>query len=299
MTRESIYVIGPTGVLTHKTPCCLRTDSWNDYIAFVIDSETALTTGNYRNGNRFLRAAIWCLFAHIEGVVNAIYARKTIPAVFSGDRLCDRTRNIDAEAKKHGHVPYVSFRFEKHLRDLIAHPGINVAFSDRRTFPRTLDQDSVSDHLDIATLKRLGGRISPWLDAICTNLGVSRFTDAKARSKEAGEFLCKEAANTTRETKDSDYALMLKVSEEPPIADNLPIKWPDDSFILAGYEPSCSQCVCPITESDHVRGHISRVDDAVVVIRSVAHCRPCDFWNASHVRIRSDENGQVMELLEW
>jgi hypothetical protein len=174
-----------------------------------------------------------------------------------------------------------------------------VAFSDRNTPPRTLDQDSVLDHLDIATLKRLGGRISPWLDAVCTNLGVSRFTDAKARSKEAAEFLRKEAANTTRETKDSDYALMLEVWDEPPIANNLPIKWPNDSFTLAGYEPSCSQCGCSIRESDHVRGRISRVDDGVVVIRSVAYCRSCDFWNANHVRIRSDENGQVMELLDW
>ena len=121
MTREFIYVISPTGALTFKA-YCLRTDSWHDYLDFVSDAEGAVAIDDYRNANRYLRAAIGCLFAHAEGVVNAIYAAKAIPAVYPGDRLCDRTRNIGAEAKKYGRVPYVKFRLAKHLRDLIAHP---------------------------------------------------------------------------------------------------------------------------------------------------------------------------------
>jgi len=51
---------------------CLRTDSWHDYLAFAIDAEHAVAAGDLRNGNRFLRAALTCLFSHIEGVVREI-----------------------------------------------------------------------------------------------------------------------------------------------------------------------------------------------------------------------------------
>lgn len=163
---------------------CLRTDSWHDYKAFIADAEQARLASDFRNGNRFLRAALTCLFSHIEGVVREIDAQKTIPRVHPGNRLCDLTRNVGHEAKKFGHMPFASFRLEKHLRDLIAHPGITIAFSDGRTAVKDLDQTSVFEHLDTQTLKQLEARISPWLDAVCKNLKVPRFTDTKRQCEE-------------------------------------------------------------------------------------------------------------------
>ena len=163
---------------------CLRTDSWYDYKAFVDDAKQAVLAGEFRKGNRFLRAALTCLFSHIEGVVREIDALKTIPKVHRGNRLCDLTRNVGHEAKKSGHVPFAIFRLEKHLRDLIAHPGITIAFSDGHKAEEDLDQTSVFEHLDIQTLKQLETRISPWLDAVCRNLKVPRFTDTKQQCEE-------------------------------------------------------------------------------------------------------------------
>ena len=106
-----------------------------------------------------------------------------------GERLCNLTRNIGHEARKFGRVPFVSFRLEKHLRDLIAHPGITIAFSDGGSEETTLDQSSVFERLDGETLRSLEAQITPWLDAVCRNLGVSRLTDTKRQSQQAAALL--------------------------------------------------------------------------------------------------------------
>jgi len=56
-----------------KLACfCLKTDSWLDYLAFKEDAKHALANGDIRAYCRFLRAALVCLFAHTEGVVNPL-----------------------------------------------------------------------------------------------------------------------------------------------------------------------------------------------------------------------------------
>lgn len=154
---------------------CLRTDSWQDYLAFVSDAETAIRDGDLRTGNRYLRAALTCLFAHLEGVVNAVTDKCEISGLQKFDSLCNRTRKIGNEAKKLGSLPYLNFKLEKVLRDLIAHPGIEKAFGDE-----TLDQEMVFERLDLETIRQLGNIVGNWLDAVCKNLGVDRFTDTKA-----------------------------------------------------------------------------------------------------------------------
>jgi hypothetical protein len=188
MEKKLTFLIETDGSVTFPA-YCLKTDSWDDYRAFMEDAEAATQNGNTRQANRFLRAALTCLFSHVEGVVNDIYSQRTIPEHYSGGRLCDRTRNIGREAGKYGRIPFINFRIEKHLRDLIAHPGISIAFSNRDAEPETLDQDAVFDKLSLDTLRKLESRIAPWLDAVCVALKVERLTDFEKRGEEAMQFL--------------------------------------------------------------------------------------------------------------
>ncbi len=67
---------------------CLKTDAWNDYLALMRDAEAASKDGRVRDMNRFLRAAITCLFSHVEGVVNDIVEQKSI--VGKRQSLCEK-----------------------------------------------------------------------------------------------------------------------------------------------------------------------------------------------------------------
>ena len=183
MKKEIRIKIGTDGNVSMAS-YCLRTDFWHDYLAFVQDTETSVANGDIRTSNRYLRAALTCLFAHLEGVTKAIEDRCTIPVVYDKGRLCDRTLNIGLEARKYGQLPRINFRFGKHLRDLIAHPGIEKFFEGD-----TLDQGSVFEKLDVSTLRALQAQISPWLDAVCRNLGVERLTDTKAQAEEDAMLL--------------------------------------------------------------------------------------------------------------
>ena len=156
---------------------CLKTDSWNDYLAFVNDAEAASKQGRFRDVNRFLRAALTCLFSHVEGVVNDIFEQKSIPG--NRQSLCEKALAIASVARRYAAIPFVNFRLEKQMRDLVAHPGITKAFSDPSSKKTRLDQNEVFERLSIDTLRGLEQRISPWLDAVCSALKVDRYTDTK------------------------------------------------------------------------------------------------------------------------
>src|SRR5712691_7251385 len=87
---------------------CLKTNSWHDYLAFKEDAKQAISREDHRNAKRFLRAALTCLFSHLEAVVNDIEENRKIPVVYPGTRLCDRTRNISQEAKRHRKISYLN-----------------------------------------------------------------------------------------------------------------------------------------------------------------------------------------------
>jgi hypothetical protein len=160
--------------VTEIAAYCLTTDSWQDYLAFREEARTAIDTGDQRSANRYLRAALHCVFAHLEGVIGKIEKECEIETVYGKGRLCDRTRNVDRQAKKRGFVPHINFRFEKHMRDIISHPGITKWF-----FDEAVGEATVFEKLDVETIGAVGSRVGAWLDAACNNLGVDRFTDTK------------------------------------------------------------------------------------------------------------------------
>lgn len=166
---------------------CLKTDSWHDFLAFKEDARLAIVDDDQRRANRFLRAALTCLFSHLEAVVKDIEDCRQIPNLTNRHRLrlCDRTENIGREAEKLGKIPRLNFRLGKHLRDLIAHPGIEVNFTNAPG--GKLNFTSVFEELNFTTLESLEAQISSWIDAVCSALGTARFTDTKHLVTELAE----------------------------------------------------------------------------------------------------------------
>ncbi|MDX6443123.1 MAG: hypothetical protein QOH71_197 [Blastocatellia bacterium] len=188
MSEKIIVTVDENGSPT-VTAYCLKTDSWHDFLAFRDDARHVILEGDQRRGNRFLRAALTCLFSHLEAIVKDIGDHRQIPNLTKRQRLrlCDKTENITREAEKHGKIPVLNFRLGKHLRDLIAHPGIEIDFPNAPS--GKLDSTSVFEDLDLSTLDALEAQISSWIDAICAALGISRFTDTKQLVIELGESM--------------------------------------------------------------------------------------------------------------
>lgn len=155
---------------------CLATDSWGDYEYFRDAARAFVKLDDIRGSNRYLRAGLLSLFAHFEGVVQNICALcgDLFDPLFFGKRLCDRTRAVAKFAKTKGQLPYLNFRLEKSLRNIIAHPVSDVDFGDKPF--SEIDTFSI---LTCDSLASLGMMISDWLDAVCKILDVQRFTDTE------------------------------------------------------------------------------------------------------------------------
>jgi hypothetical protein len=168
---------------------CLKTDSWLDYLAFKQEAREAFVRQDVKAYARYLRAALLCLFAHTEAVVNEICDKlKPAPKKTLGDRI----GIIVNEAKKVVNVPPIVFRLEKNLRDMIAHPGVEKSFDVPGTSDRVReDYGATYERLDFQALQRFEAQISPWIDAICGAFGVTRLEDTEAALNEFTEELAK------------------------------------------------------------------------------------------------------------
>lgn len=169
---------------------CLKTDSWLDYLAFKQEAREAFVRQDVKVYARCLRAALLCLFAHTEAVVNEI-CDKLKPAL-KNKALGDRISLIVSEAKKVANVPPIVFRIEKNLRDMIAHPGVEKNLDVPGPTDRVREDYSATyERLDYQALEQFEAQISPWLDAICGAFGVTRLEDTEAALNEFTEELPK------------------------------------------------------------------------------------------------------------
>jgi hypothetical protein len=114
------------------------------------------------------------LFGHVEGVVNEVFESHSIPRVEKGDSLSARAGNIALEAAKHGPVPPLDFKLGKYLRDVVAHPGITKAVRGRER-DAVINECTVYEFLDLATVESLESKLTDWLDAVCSAFDVHRF----------------------------------------------------------------------------------------------------------------------------
>jgi len=167
--------IGDDGTIT-VAAYCLKTVSWLDYCVFKDEAAKAGEQRDIPRAGCYLRAALLFLFSHLEAVVNEIHAEH--PGICHAGSLSQKVADITLEAEKHHHVPELSFRLEKHLRDIIAHPGITKSIQSHAG-TITVDVSSVFEDLSLKTLDALERQLSGWLDAVCNIFGVPRFTDTE------------------------------------------------------------------------------------------------------------------------
>ena len=155
--------------------CCLKTDSWEDYLAFKSQAAEADACGEKKDSRRYLRAALVSLFSHLDGVLNEIYDAHEIPIIDEGNSIFVRIKNIEYEAKERGEIiPRFRCRLGKYLRDIVAHPGIEKIYRERDK-NTTLTDITLYEFLDLTTLKQIEFDITKWLDTICSVFKVSRF----------------------------------------------------------------------------------------------------------------------------
>ena len=171
--RQIDVEIGPDG-RTELVACCLKTDSWEDYLAFKAQAAEAVDRGDRKGARRNLRAALVSLFSHVEGVVHEIYGAHKIARTYPGESLSARIGNIACQAAQKVTVPRPNFRLGKYLRDIVAHPGIEKTFCEAGS-QTVLTECTLYEFLDLATVEQLEGAITPWLAAVCTAFVVQRF----------------------------------------------------------------------------------------------------------------------------
>jgi hypothetical protein len=158
---------------------CLKTDSWLDYIAFKEDARAAFARQDVRGYARFLRAALLSLFGHMQAVLNEVCDRVGKPTLNKHDQLCHKIKKIVNEAKKIVEVPPLDFHSEKILRDMLAHPGIEILNEGDGVIGEEVDGITY-ERLDFQTLERFEAQLSPWIDSICAAFAVTRLEDMEA-----------------------------------------------------------------------------------------------------------------------
>jgi hypothetical protein len=183
--KKITVTISPDGTARVEA-YCLATDSWADFKHFLEDAQRSKERGEERTSSRELRAALLCLFAHLEGTVGQILLERAneIPGAGTARTLCDKTIVISEAAKNRSSVPDLNFRLGKYLRDVIVHPGIQKTFGGE-----VVDETAVFDKLTIQTVDELGQRIDAWLNGVCSGFKVTRFTDTKAMVEEIAQVL--------------------------------------------------------------------------------------------------------------
>src|ERR1043166_1061397 len=180
MSETIVVTIDDEGSTT-LAAYCLKTDSWHDFLALKEDAKQSILEGHQRRTNRCLRAALMCLFSHLEAVIKDIEKCRHVPQITHPRRrwptFYDRIQNITREASNHGKISPLNLGRGKHLRDLVAHPGIEIKL--KNALGETIDFTSLFEELDLATLEPPEAEISFWIDSVCAVLGTSRLTDTE------------------------------------------------------------------------------------------------------------------------
>jgi hypothetical protein len=174
---------------------CLKTDSWLDYQEFKQDAREAFARRDVKAYATYLRAGLFCLFAHFEAVVDEIVRRDEIsdkPCIpkIKSQSLRYRVAGIvaAAAAAKITKIPALDFDLEKNLRDICAHPGVEKTFKTPGKPDVREDYSATYERLDFQALERFEAQVSPFLDALCGAFGVTRLEDTEGFSEDVAKL---------------------------------------------------------------------------------------------------------------
>ena len=155
----------------------LINDTWQDYGYFVQAAGLHESKREYALRNRYLRAALANLYAHLDGVVAEVYdmlvgQRHISDRLNHGhctlkDKMFAIRGYIQDQLRKR--LPYINLDL-KPIRDIINHPSI--------VKPNDLTYVDVYA-LAIPDVIEVGNQIDRWLDEACCAVGYERFADTK------------------------------------------------------------------------------------------------------------------------
>lgn len=160
--NKFIVTISPVGQTTISA-FCLKTDLWQDYLHFLIDARQEHEMKKTRQENRYLRAALLSLFAHLEASVNDLIYKSELSNKGLDKSLNDKCVLVSEFAE----IESPTLNEMKKIRNILVHPGGK-------------EDDSIPfDTLSLDTIEAFGSHISDWLDEISGATCIPRFSDTK------------------------------------------------------------------------------------------------------------------------
>jgi hypothetical protein len=165
----------------------LISDTWGDYLYFLQASIQCEKERQFEFRNRYLRAAMMNLFAHLDGVVSGV-CNELVKEGCIGTRFGDNEQekcSVKAKIfairdyfklKRKRNLPYIKLEL-KPIRDIINHPSVTKPGSGKTSV--VLDHVDVYG-VDIREVDEAGKQIDRWLNQVCNLTGYQRLIDTKA-----------------------------------------------------------------------------------------------------------------------
>ena len=164
--------ITPSGQTTISA-FCLKSDLWQDYLNFVNDAREEHKRNNTRQENRYLRAALLSLFAHLEASVNDVIYKSSLGNKKLDKPISDKCLLVSELAK----IESPAIDEMKKIRNILVHPGGKK------------DDSHPFDVLSQDTIEAYGNLITNWLNEVSGAIGMPRFSDTNTLVKDLAQNL--------------------------------------------------------------------------------------------------------------
>jgi hypothetical protein len=157
---------------------CIRTDAWQDHLGLLEDARSASKIGNKRKSNRFLRASLIFLLAHLESSLAAcLLAVKYKPK----EKICrasldTKINMINAYLSSNRNSVSLDVKEPCDLRNIIAH-------ADAFRSGGKLNEVDVFEKLTVGYLRKTSSGIDIFLNRVCKVCAVERFGDTAQELK--------------------------------------------------------------------------------------------------------------------
>ncbi len=168
----------------------LINDSWQDYQYFIHAAGAYEKSGEFALRNRYLRAALTNLFAHLDGVVSEVTNLLVSKGLMRSEgrnghcSLKHKIIGLRKYAQRHAknELPYLDLDL-KPLRNIVNHPSVAVGSDGSDLAPAALTQSDVYA-IAVEEVTEAADQINRWLNKLCSIAGYERFPDTKAWSEQ-------------------------------------------------------------------------------------------------------------------
>jgi hypothetical protein len=160
---------------------CIRTDAWQDHLGLLEDARSAGKIKNTRKSKRFLRASLIFLLAHLESSLTACllsinYKPKD---VICGAGLSSKVDMMNSYLKSRQIDISLDVTESRDLRNIFAHAD---AFREGGK----LNEIGAFEKLTVGYLRKTSSDIDVFLNRVCKECAVERFSDTAHELKKIG-----------------------------------------------------------------------------------------------------------------